>query len=432
MNDLPAKVNPDSHRFHFNVTYYKEVLGVFKSISALKAAGLDNIPLKLVKDAAEELATPLTTLVNRSLTCGLFPTAEKAAKISPINKSEDKTALDNYRPISVMPVFSKVLERVVYNRLSYYLEENNLLNDYQYGFSQKRSTKHAVTILMDDIRTSMDNQQLTGAVFLDLRKAFNTVNHACLFNKLPSYGINDVELMWVSSYLFARTQVVNFKGTFSEENYITHRVPQGFILGPLLFALLINEVGTDLSQCKIILYADDTVIYFSDKNASIIESTLNEEVNRIAIWMRDNHLTLNLKKGKTDFVLYGTAKKLSKELHKINVHINGEKVNEATKYMYLGVLLDQHLNLHDHLATTYKKASSRIKLLKCIRPSLTSAIAGKVYHSMIQPIVTYSPNCSPATSKLPDRQNSGNPGPRKAYRVPQGSDNTMETNCRCH
>jgi hypothetical protein len=112
-------VNPDRHRFHFNVTYYKEVLGVQKSIRASKAAGLDNIPPKLVKDAAEELATPLTTLVNRSLTCGLFPTAEKAAKISPIYKSEDKTALDNYRPISVLPVFSKVLERVVYNRLSY-------------------------------------------------------------------------------------------------------------------------------------------------------------------------------------------------------------------------------------------------------------------------------------------------------------------------
>jgi retron-type reverse transcriptase len=152
---------------------------------------------------------------------------------------------------------------------------------------------------MDDIRTSMDNQQLTGAVFLDLRKAFDTVNHARLLNKLPSYGINDAELMWVSIYLFSRTQVVNFEGTLSEENYITHGrhgVPQGSTLGPLLFALQINDVGTDLSQCKIILYADDTVIYFSDKNASIIESTLNEEINRIAIWMRDNHLTLNLKK----------------------------------------------------------------------------------------------------------------------------------------
>jgi hypothetical protein len=111
-------------------------------------------------------------------------------------------------PISVLPVFSKVLERIVYNRLSFYLEENKLLNDSQYGFRLKRSTKHAVTILMDDIRTSMDNQQLTGAVFLDLRKAFDTVNHARLLNKLPSYGINDVELMCVSSHLLARTQVV--------------------------------------------------------------------------------------------------------------------------------------------------------------------------------------------------------------------------------
>jgi hypothetical protein len=195
MNDLPAKVNPDSHRFHFSVTYYKEVLGVLKSLSASKATGLDNIPPKLVKDAAEELATPLTTLVNRSLTCGLFPNAEKTAKISPIYKFEDKTALDNYRPISVLPVFSKVLKRVVYNRLSYYLEENKLLNESQYGLRRNRSTKHAVTILMDDIRTSMDNQQLTGAVFLDLRKAFDTVNHARLLNKLPSYGINDAELM---------------------------------------------------------------------------------------------------------------------------------------------------------------------------------------------------------------------------------------------
>jgi hypothetical protein len=208
---------------------------------------------------------------------------------------------------------------------------------------------------MDDIRTNMDNQQLTGAVFLDLRKAFDTVNHPRLLNKLASYGINDVELMWVSSYLFARTQVVNFERTLSEENYITHGVPQGSILGPLLFALLINDVGTDMSQCKIILYADDTVIYFSDKNASIIESTLNEEVNRFAICMRDNHLTLNLKKGKTDFVLYGTAKKLSKELHKINIRINEEKVNEATEYMYMGVLLDQHLNLHGHLPQPIKR-----------------------------------------------------------------------------
>ena len=288
------------------------MLGILKSLGTSKAAGLDNIPPKLVKAAAEELAVPITTLANRSLTCGLFPNAEKAAKISPIYKSGDRAAIDNYRPISVLPVFSKVLKRLVYNWLSYYLETNQLLSDSQYGFRRKRSTQHAVTILMDDIRTGMDNLQLTGAVFLDLRKAFDTVNHARLLNKLPAYGIDDVELMCITSYLFAQSQVVNFEGTISEENYITHGVPQGSVFGPILFALLINDIDTELSYCKIIFYADDTVIYFSDKDVLNIESTLNDEVNRVAKWMSDNHLTLNLKKGKTDFILYGTAKKLGK------------------------------------------------------------------------------------------------------------------------
>ena len=217
------------------------------------------------------------------------------------------------------------------------------------------------------------------------------MNHASLLNKLPAYGVDDVELMWITSYLFARSQVVNFEGTISEKNYITHGVPQGSVLGPLLFALLINDIDTELSYCKIILYADDTVIYFSDKDVLNIESTLNDEVNRVAKWMSDNHLTLNLKKGKTDFILYGTAKKLGKQTYNINVCINGTKVNKSTKYKYLGVLLDQQLNLHEQLATIYKKVSSRLKLLKRVRPNLTSAIAGKVYHGMIQPIATYCP-----------------------------------------
>ena len=351
---------------------------------------MDNIPRKLVKAAAEEWAVPLTTIANRSLMSGLFPNAEKVAKITPIYKSEDRTVIANYQPILVLPVFSKVLERFVYNRLSCCLETNELLSDSQYGFRRKRSTKHAVTILMDDIRTGMDNQQLAGAVILDLCKAFDNVSHARLLNKLPIYGVDDVELQWKTSYLFARSQVVNFQGTISEENYSTHGVPQGSILGPLLFTLLIDDIDTELSYCKIILYADDTVIYFSDKNVINIKSTLNDETKRVAKWMSDNHLTLNLK-GKTDFILYGTAKRLNKQTYNINVCINGTKVNKATKYKYLGVLLDQHLNLNEQLATISKKVSSRLNLLKRVGPNLTSAIAEKVYHSMIQPTATYCP-----------------------------------------
>ena len=163
---------------------------------------------------------------------------------------------------------------------------------------------------------------------------------------------------------------------------------------------LINDIYTELSLCKIILYADDTVIYYSNKNASTVESTLNEEVNRIASWMSSNHLTLNLKKGKTEFILYGTSKKLNKETH--NINISGEKVNETTQYKYLGIILDQHLNLHEYLATVYKKASSRLKLLKRVRSNLTSEIAGK-YISQHDPTNSHLlSNSFLGTSNLPE------------------------------
>ena len=145
----------------------------------------------------------------------------------------------------------------------------------------------------------MDQGKFTGSVFMDLRKAFDTVNHGRLLDKQPVYGIKNNEAKWIASFLFGLAQVVNFEGTLSGKNFITQGVPQGSILGPLLFALSINDIHTELKECKILLYADDTVTYFSHKNISYGESILNEEANRIARWMSKNHLTLNLKKEKT-------------------------------------------------------------------------------------------------------------------------------------
>ncbi|CAB4041427.1 Hypothetical predicted protein, partial [Paramuricea clavata] len=255
-----------------------------------------------------------------------------------------------------------------------------------------RSTKHAITILIDDVRTGMDQGQLTGSVFMDMRKAFDTVNHGHLLDKLPAYGIKDIEMKWLTSYLFARAQVVNFKGTLSDKKTITHGVPQGSILGPLLFALLINDLHTEVTECKILLYADDTVVYFSHRNISQLETIVNEEVNKIAKWMSENHLTLNLKKGKTEFLLFGSAKRLGKESSSpINIKINGEHLNQTTQYKYLGVLLDHHLTLHEQVRTVYHKTSTRLKLLKRVRHNLTTYAAERVYLNMIQPIITYCP-----------------------------------------
>jgi hypothetical protein len=217
MDGLSRKINPSNHEFYFTEVRYQEVLRILESLNPYKPAGVDNIPPKVVKDAATGIAKPLVILANPSLQCGQFPSAEKIARITPVYKSDEKTLLDNYRPISTLPVFSKVLEKLVYYRIPRYLEEHDLFNNYQYGFRQNRSTKHAITILLDDVRTGMDQGQLTGSVFMDLRKAFDTVNHARLLDKLPAYGIKDIEMKWFISYLFARAQIVNFKGTLSDK-----------------------------------------------------------------------------------------------------------------------------------------------------------------------------------------------------------------------
>ena len=188
-------------RFTFTEVNQRQILKIVKSLKSSKSAGLDEIPPRLIKDAAEELVVPLTMLINSSLQSGSFPTCEKQAKVVPVYKSNQKSKLDNYRPISITTVFSKIIEKVVYNQLSDYLESNNLICPNQFGFRPNRSTNHAVTRLVDDIRINMNNGLLTGVVFMDFRKAFDTIQHACLIEKLPFYGIESIELEWLKDYL---------------------------------------------------------------------------------------------------------------------------------------------------------------------------------------------------------------------------------------
>ena len=237
---------------------------------------------------------------------GIFPTAEKTAKVTPSYKSGERSHFDNYRPISVLNVLSKVLERLAYKQITDYLEKNNLLSSRQYGFRRERSTQHAVMKFVDYIRENMDQGKVTGALYMDFREAFDTVSHSCILHKLPYYGITSNELAWIGDYLFNRSQLVNFNGTCSKLEYITHDVPQGSILGPLLFIILVNDLNLKLGKCELLMYADDTVLYFADKKASNIKSVLNSESDIIHQWITENCLILNLKKGKTEFVLYGS------------------------------------------------------------------------------------------------------------------------------
>ena len=384
-------VNRANSMFAFRPVYTPDILKILLATKSSKATGSDQIPAKIIKDIAHEIAAPLTFLINRSLQTGIFPTAEKIAKINPVYKSGDHADIDNYRPISVLNILSKVVERVAYNQLSDYLESNNLLNENQFGFRRKRSTRDAVTKFTDHTRENMDKSKVTGALFMDLRKAFDTVNHGCLLSKLPYYGITGKEVNWFSSYLFLRSQFVSIDGIASNSEFVTHGVPQGSILGPLLFVLLINDLPLQSMNCKVLMYADDTVIYFSHKSIPEIEKCINSDAHRIHHWMRENCLILNPKKGKTEFVLFASRVRPDTA----TITIDNNVINQPDQYEYLGIQLDSHLNLNDHLQSMYKRVSSRLNMLRKIRHQISPSVAEVIFNAMIQPLVFY---CYPVFS----------------------------------
>jgi len=225
MTDDEGKINPDGSIFKFKSITPAALLKHLKTLETNKGAGPDNIPPRLIKDCAEEILHPLCYLINWSLRCHTFPTAEKTARVTPVFKSGDRSLMDNYRPISSLNVLSKIIEKIVHTQLFEYLDTNNLLQKRQFGFRKNHSTQHAVTLFVDSIRRRANEGECTGAVYLDLRKAFDTVNHACLLHKLTLHGILNKELYWFEDYLFNRSQYVNYDNELSASQTIQYGVP---------------------------------------------------------------------------------------------------------------------------------------------------------------------------------------------------------------
>ncbi|CAB4011690.1 Hypothetical predicted protein [Paramuricea clavata] len=317
---LQDLINPHHCVFKFKEVTERDILSIIKMLRSSTGSGYDNIPISFIKDDVEKLAN-----------------------VTPIFKSEDRSSMDNYRPISVLPALAKIIERVVHRQLSIYLEENCLLSSNQFGFRKGRSTQQAVTYFSDHIRDCMDKGEYYGAVFIDLKKAFDPVDHGRLLSKLSHYGIKDKELTWFENYLFGRRQRVIYDGTQSDSQPVVCGVPQGSILGPMLFILLINDIDHQLNSCKILLYADDTVVFTSSKNQETIKGNLNTDLSKLATWFYENNLVVNLKKGRTEFILYSTPNKLSKA-EKMDIMIRNEPVNEVQAYQYKYILVFKRYN----------------------------------------------------------------------------------------
>ena len=319
-----------------------------RNLKGSKATGLDGIPARLLKDGANAIAKPIAYLINLTIRSGEIPLEWKEAKVTPIFKSGKRNEENNYRPISVLPLISKIMEHTIQVQFVAFLKENDVLSIYQSGFRRNHSTETAVIHFVEHILQHMDKQKATGALFIDLKKAFDLVDHECLLYKLEHYGIRGQALCWFQNYLTNRTQRVKYADELSPSCMLNYGVPQGSVLGPLLFVLHIN----DLPKCVFSMYADDTVIYFSSSNTGDIVETLQNDLDRVAQWMISSRLVLN--EVKTKVMFFGTKQKLGL-FGDINIQLHGKQVERVPKFSYLGVMLDEQISWKE----TQKKSARK-------------------------------------------------------------------------
>ena len=313
----------------------------------------------------------------------IFPEKMKIAKVMPLFKNGDPENIANYLPISVLPCFSKVLERIMYNRLYKYLCEEKLLYSKQFGFQKGYFTDHTTVHLVDQIYESFENDNYTLGVFIDLSKAFDTVGHSILLQKLEMYGVNTTNLAWFASYLNGRKQYI--KTTESADTLkkdIKCGVPQRSILGPLLFLLYVNDLPNSSNVLVAIMFADDTNFFFEHSNINTLFKTVNDELIKINEWFSANKLSLNV--GKTKFSLFHkSGKKYNIPSHLPTLKINNHDTERVHTMKFLGVLLDDNLSWKEHIKYLENKIAKNIGLMYRAKPFLDKESLLALYYSYI-------------------------------------------------
>ena len=370
----------------FNLSHISEEF-VFKELcqlNAQKSTGIDKISPIFLKDGANEIKGAITFIINLSIDTNSVPDEMKFAKVKPLFKKGSRLDAGNYRPVSILPIVSKILERAVYNQIVGYLDKNNLLYENQSGFRKAYSTDTCLINLTDQIKLDISKGLYVGMVMIDLQKAFDTVDHEILCKKLKSLGINSIE--WFESYLGERNQVVEANDTLSEAGIVNCGVPQGSILGPLLFLCYINDMPISL-KCKLKLYADDSALIISGKEPNKIAEELSKELSSCRSWLIDNKLSLHL--GKTEAILFGTKQKLSK-VESFKVICNGEIIKNVKSVKYLGIQLDDDLAGESIVNEIAKKVNSRLKFLYRYKDYLNTKSRKTLCTALIQCHFDYS------------------------------------------
>ena len=356
-------------------------------IDLTKSSSVDGISTQICKDLFKLAPRYFLSIFTRSLETSIFPRKWAHGVITVIPKSGDLSNPTNWRPITQTPIFAKIFEKIVHNRMMSFFVGNDILANYQYGFRKGKSTQHAIFDFVKYVYSGLNRKKLIGAVCLDVAKAFDCINHTILLYKMSKIGFNDNTIAWFKSYL-DRTQVVKFDNNFSDELNVKTGIGQGTILGPLLFIFYINDMTSVLDDMKINMYADDCILYTSGNEWNRICQKIQPEMNNVFSWCSSNRLKLNINKSKV--LAIGSRSKLKKLDNGNTIYLDAQPLKLTDKYRYLGVILDSEMNLTSLLSDTKKRVLNKLFNLRKLRYYINEKGALAIYKQTILPLLDYA------------------------------------------
>lgn len=386
--NIPVNKNPKClYKFEFksvNFNDVSKVLGRFGTDSSLDVLGFD---CKLLCLSAKYITPVLVRLINLSLSTGLLPDDWKLSRVTPVFKGKgDRLEMSNYRPIAVIAHVSKVIEKLVQGQLMTYLLTHNLISLDQSSYRQYHSTTTAIHRIVDDFIENINDGMLVGTCFLDVQKCFDTISHNILRAKLGWYGISDKELNWFINYLQNRSQIVSSQGRVSKKFQLNIGVPQGSVIGPMLFMLYVNDLNQNINTGACNMYADDTVLYCTGKTITELQTNVQCSLNKVANWFTDNQLVINQSKTEV-MVVKSKYKQVSDTL---DIYLFEKKLNQVECSKYLGLNIDGNLTWNAYVNELCRKIGCKLSQLKRIRNTVSQSVLLTIYNAGIQPCIDYA------------------------------------------
>ena len=353
------------------------------------ATGDDMIGAKLIKDMKQTISPILTKIINKGYQSYTFPNCMKNAVIKALHKKGNTEDISNYRPISILPTLSKIFERAAVDQLIAYLEENKLLSKNQHAYRKKHSTVTCLVELINYVHSKIDKKRYTAIASLDLSKAFDSISHQIILKKLEKLGLGRNAVKWINSYLTERKQTTKFKNFKSQEETVSSGIPQGSIVGPLLFLCYTNDIHEVFrNKCKVVAYADDTQIITEAKSLSELKKNIENTITLAQKWYQANSMKNNI--GKTEILVINRSRK--NEFLKVKVVDEGKQITIESKpfIKVLGVTIDNNLNWKKQVNEVKRKAMNSTRNIHRINHLLPTHQRINLYHAVISPQFSYA------------------------------------------